>query len=153
MTTTTELLRIDREIEIKASPERVYRALTDRSEISTWFRVTIDGEIAVGNEIEMRFHEPYSGQRVSVKIVELTPPKRFVWQWHPGAVDPKVDYSKEHRTTVTFTIEPTKSGSKLSVAETGFDLVSIERRAKVLKDNTQGWTEVIVWIKDHAEKA
>jgi hypothetical protein len=37
------------------------------------------------------------------------------------------------------------------VAETGFTEISLARRAKVFQDNTQGWTEVIVWIQQYAE--
>jgi hypothetical protein len=39
----------------------------------------------------------------------------------------------------------------LSVSETGFTDVALARRAKVYADNTQGWTEVIVWIQKYAE--
>ena len=77
----------------------------------------------------------------------------FAWQWHPGAVDPAVDYDKEPWTTVTFTLEPSGRGTRLSVSETGFDAISIARRAKVFADNSGGWTEVIVWIQQHAEAA
>src|SRR5215831_6004243 len=130
--TVDELSRIDRTIEIKAPPERVWRALTNAAELSAWFQVKIEGEIAPGNEVWMEtLHPDYAGQRFRVSFVEMTPPRRFVWQWHPGAVDPAVDYSKEPRTTVTFTLEPSGAGTKLSVAETGFDQVSLERRAKV----------------------
>ena len=95
----------------------------------------------------------YEGMRFPVKIVEMTAPRRFVWEWHPGAVDPQFDYDKEPRTTVTFTLEPSGRGTRLSVAETGFDALVLERRAKAFKENTQGWTEVLVWLQKHAENA
>ena len=44
--TVDELSRIDRTIEINAPPERVWRALTSAAELSAWFQVTIEGEIA-----------------------------------------------------------------------------------------------------------
>ena len=60
-----------------------------------------------GNEVWMTsVHPGHAGQRFRVRFVEMTPPERFAWQWHPGAVDPAVDYSKEPRTTVTFTLKP-----------------------------------------------
>jgi uncharacterized protein YndB with AHSA1/START domain len=150
--TIAEMSRIDRSIEIKAPPEKVWRALTTAAELSAWFQVNIEGEITPGNELWMTTtHPDYAGQRFRVRIVEMTPPRRFVWQWHPGAVDKTVDYDREPRTTVTFTLEPAGSGTKLSVAETGFDEVSLARRAKVYGDNSQGWTEVIVWIRNHVE--
>src|SRR3954452_12716936 len=115
-----EMSRIDRAIEIKAAPERVWRALTSAPELSAWFEVKIEGEIAPGNEVWMTTtHAGHAGQRFRVRFVEMTPPARFVWQWHPGAVDPTVDYAKEPRTTVTFTLTPSGRGTRLTVAETG----------------------------------
>ena len=76
-----------------------------------------------------------------------------MWEWHPGAVDPNVDYAREPRTTVTFTLEPSERGTRLSVSETGFDAVSLARRAKVYTDNSQGWAEVLVWLQTYVEKA
>jgi uncharacterized protein YndB with AHSA1/START domain len=152
--TAAELSRIDRTIEIKASPDRVWRALTNPAELSAWFQVKIEGDIAPGQEVWMTTtHPDFAGQRFRVRFVEMAAPARFVWQWHPGEVDPKVDYSREPRTTVTFTLEPSEKGTRLSVTETGFDEISLARRAKVYGDNSQGWTEVIVWLQKYAEAA
>ncbi|MCA1586309.1 MAG: SRPBCC family protein [Acidobacteria bacterium] len=154
MMMVSELSRIDKTIEIAAPPERVWRALTNAVELSQWFRVTIEGEIAPGQEVWMTsVHAEHTGQRFRVRFAEMTPPSRLVWQWHPGAVDSGVDYSAEPRTTVTFTLEPSDRGTRLSVAETGFDQIPLARRAKVYEDNTQGWTEVLVWLQRHVEAA
>ncbi len=152
--TATEMNRIERSIDINAAPERVWHALTTAAELSAWFHVTIEGDIAPGNEVWMTSTHPgYEGVRFRVLVVEMVAPSRFVWQWHPGAVDPNVDYSQEPRTTVTFTLERSESGTRLTVCETGFDQVSLARRAKVFADNSQGWTTVVVWIKQHVEAA
>jgi uncharacterized protein YndB with AHSA1/START domain len=68
-------------------------------------------------------------------------------------VEPDVDYSREPRTTVTFTLEPSEGGTRLTVSETGFDRISLARRAKVYQDNTQGWAEVLVWLQRYVEAA
>jgi uncharacterized protein YndB with AHSA1/START domain len=152
--TVAEMSRIDRTIEIQAPPERVWRALTDTRELSAWFQVAIEGDIAPGQEVWMTtVHTEHAGQRFRARFVEMTPPTRFVWQWYPGEVDPNVDYSREPRTTVTFTLEPSESGTRLSVAETGFNEISLARRAKVYEDNSQGWTVVLVWLLKYAEGA
>jgi uncharacterized protein YndB with AHSA1/START domain len=150
--TTDDMRRIDRTIEVDAPPDRVWRALTTAADLSAWFHVSIEGDIAPGAEVWMTSKSPgYEGQRFLVRVTEMTPPRRFVWQWHPGAVDPAVDYSREPWTTVTFTLEPSGRGTRLSVSETGFSEISLARRAKVFADNDQGWTEVIVWIQKYAE--
>jgi uncharacterized protein YndB with AHSA1/START domain len=147
-----ELSRIDKSIEINAAPERVYRALTTADELSTWFQVAIDGELAAGNDVWMTsVHPAHAGQRFNVRIVDMTPGRSVTWQWHPGEVDPNIDYDKEPRTTVRFTLEPTARGTRLTVSETGFDAIALARRAKVHQDNTQGWAEVLVWLQKHVE--
>ena len=152
--TVVEMSRIDKSIEINAAPDRVWRALTVAHELAAWFQVTIEGEITPGGEVWMTsVHPEHRGQRFLVKIVELSKPHRVVWEWHPGEVDSKLDYAKEPRTTVTFTLEPSARGTRLSVSETGFDAIAIARRAKVYTDNTQGWMEVLVWLQTHVEAA
>ena len=67
------------------------------------------------------------------------------------AVDHDIDYSREPWTTVTFTLEPAGRGTRLSMSETGFNEISLARRAKVFQDNSQGWGEVMEWIQKYAE--
>lgn len=151
---TDVLDRIDREIEIQAPPDRVWRALTTAADLAAWFKVAVEGEIAPGAEVWMTSTQSgYEGMRFVVRVVEMTAPRRFVWQWHPGAVDPAVDYSREPWTTVTFTLQPSDKGTRLTVAETGFTEISLARRAKVYADNTGGWTAVVEWIRAYAEAA
>jgi uncharacterized protein YndB with AHSA1/START domain len=150
--TILEIGRIDRTIEVDAPPQRVWRALTDPAELSAWFKVTIEGTIAAGTVAQMTStHAGYEGQRFKVWFIELTPPRRMVWQWHPGEVDPSFDYTSEARTTVTFELEPSGSGTRVILSETGFDEISLARRAKVFSDNSQGWSEVLTWLQRHAE--
>jgi uncharacterized protein YndB with AHSA1/START domain len=152
--TTDKPSRIDRTIEVDAPPDRVWRALTTAKDLSIWFKVTVEGEIAPGADVWMVSQYPgHEGTRFVVRITEMTPPRRFAWQWHPGAVDPAVDYSREPWTTVTFTLEPSGRGTRLSVSETGFNEIALSRRAKVYADNSGGWTAVVVWIQKYAEAA
>ncbi len=43
----------------------------------------------------------------------------FSFTWHPYAVDPNVDYSKEEPTVVEFRLQPIASGTLLVIAEAG----------------------------------
>ena len=144
--------RIDRTIDIDAPPERVWRVLTNAADLAAWFRVRIEGEVAPGKEAWMTSLQPgHTDQRFLVRFTEMTPPRRFAWQWHPGAVDHDVDYTREPWTTVTFTLEPSGAGTRLSLSEIGFNEISLARRARVFKDNSQGWAEVVMWIQKYAE--
>jgi uncharacterized protein YndB with AHSA1/START domain len=148
------LTRIDRQITINAPIERVFRALTDAAELSSWFQVRIEGTLSPNRDVWMTsVHPDHAGQRFRVRIAAVEPPRRLVWQWHPGEVDPNVDYSREPMTTVTFTLEPSNGGTRLTVSETGFDEITLARRAKVYQDNSQGWAEVLVWLQRHVQQA
>jgi uncharacterized protein YndB with AHSA1/START domain len=149
-----EQSRIDRTIEISAPPDRVFRALTTVAELSAWFQVAIEGDIAPGSEVWMTStHPEHKGTRFRVRFIRMTRPHTVVWEWHPGAVDPAVDYTQEPPTTVSFTLEPSARGTRVTVSETGFDRIALSRRAKAYEDNSQGWTEVLVWLQKYAEKA
>jgi uncharacterized protein YndB with AHSA1/START domain len=154
MMTVAEHSRIDRTIDISAPPDRVWRALTTAEGLSAWFKVRIEGEVAADTEVWMTSTQPeYADQRFRVRFTTMTAPHRFAWEWHPGAVDPAVDYSREPRTTVTFTLEAIAAGTRVTVSETGFDKIDLARRAKVFGDNSQGWAEVVIWLQRYAEQA
>ena len=67
---------------------------------------------------------------MDVDVVKLEAERSFAWHWHPAAIDPDVDYSKEPRTLVEFTLEDAPGGTKLTVVESGFDQVPAARRAE-----------------------
>lgn len=152
MTSLLDIGRIERRIEIEAPVDRVWQALVDAAELSAWFRVTIDGTIQAGRTITMTSTLPsHAGMTFDVDIVELTRPTRVVWRWHPGDPETNTDYSDEPKTTVVFTLTALGGRTRVEVSETGFDQISLARRAKAFADNSQGWTEVTVWLKDHVE--
>ena len=76
----------------------------------------------------------------------------FSFRWHPFGVDPKVDYSKEPMTLVEFTLKELPEGVLLTVAESGFDRVPIERRAAAFTANEGGWAKQVELIQKYVEK-
>jgi len=79
----------------------------------------------------------------------MVPERLFSFHWHPYAVDPKVDYSKEPPTVVEFKLEKTPTGTMLVVTETGFDSIPAARREEAFRMNSGGWTEQIKNIEAH----
>jgi hypothetical protein len=73
----------------------------------------------------------------------------LAFRWHPFAVEPGVDYSKEPTTLVEFRLEDVANGVRLTVTESGFDGVPLERRAKAFAANEGGWTMVMTLIEKH----
>ena len=92
--------------------------------------------------------------KLELVIEAVEPERRFAYRWHPYAIDPKVDYSSEPMTLVEFTLEEAAGGTMLTIVESGFDAIPIERRAKAFKSNSGGWgmqaTRIERYLADHA---
>ncbi|HTS26524.1 MAG TPA: SRPBCC family protein [Bryobacteraceae bacterium] len=140
----SELSRIEKRILLRAPRERVWRAIADAAEFSKWFQVELDRGFEPGARVRMACTQPGYEDMVGYLVIEKMEPGRLLsWRWHPGAPDPKVDYSKEPTTLVEFRLEDAEGGTLLTVRETGFDQVSLARRAAVYRDNDQGWAEQV----------
>lgn len=142
-------LFIRKQLFLKAPPERVWQALTSKVEFAAWFNVEFDAEFKPGQQIWMTA----SGQRFSLIVLEMTPPHVFRWKWHPGAVDPSVDYSKENMTEVEFRLEPKDGGTLLTLVESGFGSITEARRPGVFADNVRGWDDQIVNFERYVASA
>ena len=79
----------------------------------------------------------------------MEPERLFSFTWHPYAVDPKVDYSKETPTLVEFRLEKTASGTLLLVTESGFDKIPADRRLEAFRKNDGGWAQQMKNIESH----
>jgi uncharacterized protein YndB with AHSA1/START domain len=146
--------RIEKTIEIKAPVSRVWRALTDYREFGTWFRVRLEAPFAPGNVSRGPITHPgYEHVKMEVVVQKMQPERLFSFTWHPYAIDPKVDYSKEPSTLVEFTLEPTAQGTLLRVVESGFDKIPAHRRDEAFRMNEGGWAEQIKNIARHVRQA
>ena len=142
--------RIEKRIELKAPVSRVWRAITDYREFGTWFRAKLDspfvpGKVTRGNMT----HPKYAHLGWEVTVKEMQPERLFSFTWHPYALDPNVDYSKETPTLVEFRLEKIEGGTLLVVTESGFDKIPAHRRAEALRMNDNGWTSQLKNIESH----
>src|SRR5881628_4024119 len=118
--TTTD--RIEKKIVLRAPRSRVWRALTDAKEFGAWFRVKLESGFAVGERVKGRITYPgYEHPTMEVTVERMDAERLFSFRWHPYAIDPKVDYSKEPTTLVEFRLEEEEGGTRLTVVESGFD--------------------------------
>ncbi len=67
----------------------------------------------------------------------------FSFRWHPYAVDPKQDYSKEPTTLVVFELQDHPEGTRLKITESGFDQIPLARREEAFRMNSGGWEEQV----------
>jgi uncharacterized protein YndB with AHSA1/START domain len=143
--------RIEKKVLLRAPRERVWRAISDSKEFGTWFGVEFNGPFVAGSHMRGRIvptkvdaevaraQEPYAGVSFECTIDRVEPMRLFSFRWHPFAVDPAVDYSSEPATLVEFQLEEVDGGTSLTITESGFDRIPLERRARAFAANEQGW--------------
>lgn len=136
-------------IEIAAPPERVFRALTDPSELRHWwgspesYRVTDwQADVRVGGE----WHCSGSGARggsfsVHGKFLELDPPRRLAYTWNPSWI-------KAPETTVAYRFTALDQGvrTRVEVRHSGFAGATAAR-----EDHRAGWPSVLSSLRDWSE--
>ncbi|HEY8145835.1 MAG TPA: SRPBCC family protein [Kofleriaceae bacterium] len=146
--------RIEKQIELKAPPARVWRALTDYREFGTWFRVKLAEPFAAGATVRGQVTYPgYEHLVFEVLVKEMRPEQLFSFLWHPYAVDPAVDYSAEPHTLVEFQLESSPGGTRLTVIESGFDKIPPGRRQEAFRMNEGGWATQMKNIEEHVGSA
>ena len=104
MGTTT----VTKERYIKATPERVFKALTEKQEVERWFMQEADIELKPGGTIRTNC-APGMGEHGKVK--EVKPSQLFSFTWE-GAFSPAP-------TTLTFELRAEKDGTLVTFTHSG----------------------------------
>jgi len=147
--------RIERNILLKAPRSRVWQALSNAEEFGDWFGVELKGKtFAAGKRVQGQITHPgYEHLVWDVLIERLEPERLLSWRWHPAAVEPSVDYSKEPTTLVVFELKEVEGGTLLSVVESGFDSLPPSRRLDAFRMNSGGWDQQKQRIEKHVATA
>ena len=142
--------RIEKQVHLRAPRSRVWRALTDSGEFGQWFGVKMEGPFTAGATVRGKItHKGFEHATMEIYIERVEPETLFSYRWHPYAVDPKVDYSKEPTTLVELRLRDEAGGTLLTVVESGFDQVPAHRRADAFRMNTHGWEAQMANIARH----
>jgi uncharacterized protein YndB with AHSA1/START domain len=114
--------RIEKKVLLRAPRDRVWSAISDARQFGTWFGVEFDGPFAAGAAMRGRItptqvdpevakmQEPHTGKAFDITVDRIEPPKLFSFRW------------------------------QLTITESGFDKIPLERRAKAFAANEGGWT-------------
>jgi uncharacterized protein YndB with AHSA1/START domain len=163
MTNTTDM--IEKRVLLHAPLGRVWRAISDSSEFGTWFGVTFEGPFVAGAHLRGKItgtkvdpevaelQKPHEGKAFDIIVEKMEPERLFSFRWHPYAIETGIDYSKEPTTLVTFRLDETPEGVQLTVTESGFDQIPLERRAKAFAANEGGWSHQLVLISKYLANA
>lgn len=133
--------RIEKRIVLDAPLSRVWRAISDAREFGAWFRVELEGPFVAGQAVHGKITHPgYEHLRAELFVERIVPQSYLSYRWHPAAIEPGVDYSKEPTTLVEFKLAETAAGTEVTIVESGFDALPPSRRAEAFRLNEGGWS-------------
>jgi uncharacterized protein YndB with AHSA1/START domain len=154
---TVDTNRIIKTTVLRARLERVWHAISDAKQFGAWFGAEFDAPFVAGVRLRGRIvptqvdpdvakmQEPHAGTTFVVFVERLEPMRLLSFRWHPYAVDAK-DYTTEPTTLVEFELTAVPDGTQLTITESGFDDVPLERRAQAFASNEQGWEHQVTLI-------
>jgi uncharacterized protein YndB with AHSA1/START domain len=149
-----ELSRIEKKVLVRAPRARVWKAISDPAEFSKWFRVKTDGEFRPGARAHMTSTYPgHEGVEFFIDIVEVEPERKLSWHWHPGGKNSDALNPADPPTLVAFELQEVQDGTLVTVTESGFDRLSLARRAKAFELNEHGWELQVENIRRYVEEA
>jgi len=99
------------EFDLRHSPEKVWRALTDPVLLAEWLLPVVDLKLEPGAAFTFKT-QAYPGWdgTVNCRFVQIEAHRKLSYTWVVGDMD----------TVVTFTLTPTASGTRLSLVQSGF---------------------------------
>jgi len=98
---------LEKELFIKATPERVFQALTEKADLERWFVKKAEVDLRPGGAIRLE----WAPDAVEIgKILVLDPPHRLSYSWE--ALEPSP-------TTITFELTAENDGTRLRLIHTG----------------------------------
>ena len=152
------------EIEIAASPSRVFQALTDQKQLFSWWSTEPSVELTrfemspnqggswrftckaragrdhgeVGRQMETTGAAEFEAYG---EVVESVPPRLLVWSWIANWHD-----RPQQTTFVHWELEPTETGTRVRVTHSGLAGLPVARQ-----DYGKGWQGVVQLLRDFLE--
>jgi uncharacterized protein YndB with AHSA1/START domain len=139
------------DLDIKASPEDVWRALTDAAELVRWFPLQARVTPGPGGTIRWAWDDAWSTE---ASIATWTPPRRLVLTEERPAFDADgapVPGSRVARMTMEFTIEALGGGTtRLRLVHSGFGTDA--GWDDEIDSTSAGWNVELRGLKDYLER-
>jgi uncharacterized protein YndB with AHSA1/START domain len=138
------------EIDIAASPERVFQALTDPQQLMEWWgeenhcqTTHWELDLRVGGQWRSKGSDDSCGEWVTWgEITELNPPWTMTYTWHE-----QVEYRPSvTQTTVRYDLERTEKGTRVRLTHKGF-----AGNREAFESYRGGWPAVIDQLRDYLE--
>lgn len=140
MTTATMVKEIAITKFIKATPERVYKALTDARDLEKWFPTKVETDPRPGGKYKFVFlsKDGSTDHAREGHFIELIPGKLVSYDWNAAFMKMMPEGGPtELPTKVEWHLEPAPGGTKLTLKHTGWGESDVWNM--MLQGHTQGW--------------
>ena len=131
-------------VEITATPERLFRALTSPEVVEWWgqeglYRTTNwTGDLRVGGRWRASGVGADGAEfAVEGEFVEIDAPRRLSYTWQPS-------WDPGKTTTVHFRFDPIEGGTRLTLRHDGFS------SPESCQGHSRGWPRILDWLSAHA---
>jgi uncharacterized protein YndB with AHSA1/START domain len=155
-TADTEKGTVNVVADIRATPEAVFRALTDPGELPKWWGADgvyrterFESDLRPGGKWKSYIAAPEGSkmsdprtpepQTVGGEYITVDPPRLLEFTWSPS-------WDNFAVTHVRYEIEATTTGSRLTVTHSGFT-----GKPEMTKSHGEGWVRVIGWLTGFVE--
>jgi len=149
MNSDTDVIR--KTARLDAPLARVWEAISDSRQFGAWFGAEFDAPFVAGTTIGARIRPttvdpevaalqaPHTGLPFVAVVTSIEPPHRLAFRWHPHGTG-GVGHEADPTTLVEFVLAADGEGTTLTITESGFDAIPLERRAAAFTANEGGWT-------------
>ena len=133
------MVAIVKELTIEATPEHVWRALTQPDEIGHWWTNDLNATAEVGSFAEFRFGE-WGDFVLRFEVAKLDQDKKVHWIYRFGSV------AQWAGTSVTWQLTPVHSGTMLVFKHEGF-----VKKDEVYEQTRGNWNYFLASLKSYLE--
>ncbi|MEJ2860077.1 SRPBCC domain-containing protein [Actinomycetospora flava] len=126
--------RIERTVELAHRPQAVWAALTTAEGLRSWLGDRASIDLRPGGAAEVVWTSEETTAEIRVERVEEPRVLGFTWR-----VD-GMDRDDPRRTYVEFTLEPTPTGTRLHLVESGFAQLPDDGHRDGYASHDDGWT-------------
>ncbi len=143
---------IKKVIEIDASPDTVFSAISDTQELTQWFPDVATLELKVGGKFKLSFLKDSKNSRMKLdmdfinegKVLEIIQNKKLVhtWKWQV--------FSDFPQTIVTWELEQVDNKTRLTLTHSGF--TGKEEGPASLEEHNKGWSFFLNGLISYCKK-
>lgn len=144
---------VEKVIELRASPARVWRAISSPEQFATWFGLgeplELVGTFTPGGIVDGIWRVDGKPRRDRFCVVDRVEPERVLaFRWVPYELPEGADHDLHPMTRVELRLEPTEDGTRLTIVESGFSSLPADKQ--YTRDrNGRGWAVQSQAIAQH----